>query len=361
MSAKNNVARVRPGTTDGTLNADGSKKKIGGRFEVRVRSDANLNKKVWADDNPEGGFKNGALLTVTMKIVREYASRLGLSTEDTQDVAQEVLLSVLETQTRRVNEQIEKGVDEKEAHWAITGGYVRTVAKSFTGRRVDAHKRHEDSRALKMLTADIERIESAEGRHLEKWERDQLKQDILDNWHDPRHKPNANFDEPPQVVSADAMGAAFAQSQPGVEDTVIEGASAAHRLVDRVEERQVEADEARLEVWNSLVEETGAPAAHKGLLTGTAAAAAKSAIGGNVRKVAEKVLNGTARPSELGHFFAPFGALTKSQAYAVAETVFSRPTMGALMWDAAVDYANRDYTGPAKKTPTARKRVAAKA
>jgi hypothetical protein len=357
MSNEKTYNRKPGGSADGGI-------KTGGRFDIKIHSEP-APIKVYEDDNPENGFEGKALLDVTYKIVKEYALRLNLDREETDDVAQEVLLSVLATQSNKVQKQIEAGVPEKEAHWAINGGYIRHAAKAFAGRRVDVHKRHEDSKALKMLREQAETIEAVEGRHLDASELRDLAASIRDNWHDPRHKPAENFYLPPVVVSSDAMGDAFAQSQAGVYDTVIEGSADGHDLADLVENKALSPDDARRQLWNSMRAETYAPAAVEGLLTGAQATRFEGTVGKKpaaVAIVAQHVFDGTATPAQADAFFAPFGALTEQEKLSVSAAIADRGEFGGHMWLSALDLANRDYNAKtANRLPKSTRRATAAA
>lgn len=298
-----------------------------GRFDIKINSAATVDIKQYADDNPADGFHGAALLQLSTRIVREYSSRLNLSKHDTEDIIQETVMSALHTRKRQGK--------------PITGGYVRTIAKALVSRRMDTHKRHEDSKAFAMLKAEIEFIESVEGRHLTKAEIDEIADRIREDWHDPRHKPSKGFQNAPQVLSSDAMGAAFAALQPAAANAAPEGSKAAHDLVDAFEENEIDGETLRLKAWNSLIEDTGAPAVYENVNSASVAQSARTTIGKRAEKIAARWEDGAATEEETKALFAPFGRLTRDQQSAVARTISERPKFGQVLWESALDFSTQ--------------------
>ncbi|MBT2550488.1 hypothetical protein [Arthrobacter sp. ISL-65] len=99
---------------------------------------------------------------------------------DKDDIAQETMLRTLEALNR--GRQI---TDFKQM--------VTSTAANVTVRATETVFRAEDRKAYRIFETQREAIEAKSERPMTQREKDELARKVLDEWHDPRHKPSKDF------------------------------------------------------------------------------------------------------------------------------------------------------------------------
>jgi hypothetical protein len=306
----------------------------GGQFAGIDRPDADisLSDVTSADTKPaRKNLTDAELLAQSRVLARVAASKAGLNRWDAEDVAQDVVMSVLYTQSR-TNEPIE-------------GGLLRHAARALVSRRMDTHQNHTDSTAYAQWKRDVEQMEAESGRHLTAAELDAYADEVRERWYDPRHRPTRGFQHETKVVSTDAMGATFVH--PTADVYKAEGSDKAHTIADQIESGEIDKADARRRLWNVLADDKGVPEAIEGSVTESRArrfvkdvpdayATATAFLDGEINSVAGK--------DQLTAFFAPFGTdLSLQEKTAVAKLISSRPKVGHQLWRSAIDFSNARY------------------
>lgn len=99
---------------------------------------------------------------------------------DRDDIAQETILRTLEA--------LDKGRKITDFKQMVT-----STAANVTVRATETVFRAEDRKAYRIFEAQREATEAKSGRPMTQREKDDLAQTVLDEWHDPRHKPSKDF------------------------------------------------------------------------------------------------------------------------------------------------------------------------
>lgn len=269
------------------------------------------------------GLSDREILDQSIKIARTAAFRVGLSKEDADDIAQDTVYSVLMMKSRNGGQPVK-------------GGLIRVSANALVSRRVDTHKRHEDSKAFARWKRQADKLQNDLGRHLTTKELDELAVQIREDWENPRHRPSTGFQYETKVVSSDALGAAFGDTLANPEIRRAAGSEDAHYLADQLDNKKVSVAEVRNQVWNLIADDLDVAPAIIGATTVDDAKAlrrVKSAV-----DVAEAFKQGIESP-EVDALFLPFGPLTPRQKGAIANAIVARPKVGHKLWLAARDFS----------------------
>lgn len=313
-----------------TLNRQPQGIPIGGQFASTTKNEAEVSLGSTVDDLGLSTHEIQEIVSTAQALANRFAYRYNFSSQDAEDIAQETIHSVLKTRKRNPGAR-------------ITGGLIHTAARAIASRSVDGAIRHEDSTALARLKAEIEQAEHQLERHLSSKEIDSMAARIRDNWHDPRHKPSVGFQNLTVVVSSDAMGLAFSDTQPTAVNYEPEGSSVAHELADQVESGEVSKTEARRRLWNTIHDDGNVPAAVPGSVSSSHARKHADLIK-DALDTADRYIDGHASDEEVDALFAPFGQTSAAQRYAIADSIVSRPSVGHQLWRSALDFSNKRFT-----------------
>lgn len=320
------------GMTTATPLRQKSGQPIGGQFATQERPDADF---ALADHRPEsGGLSNREILSTSIELARISAHRVGLSREDTEDIAQETVLSVLVTRSKNGGQPVD-------------GGLIRVVSRALVSRRVDTHRRHEDSRAFARWKLESERIQAERGSALSERELNDLAAQIREKWENPRHRPSVGFQHETKFVSSDAMGAAYGDTMANPVHYSATGAVAAHNLADQLEAGEMKKDEAKRRLWNALSEDTGTVVAVEGSLEPKVVRAHIKTVAGDAVSVARAWAAGDADAAQTTALFAPFGRTTDDEKHAIAIAITSRPSTGHRLWESAIEFSNTKHVAAA--------------
>ncbi len=269
------------------------------------------------------------LVADTQRLVGQEVARMGMPYQLVDEVAGETLAAVYAAAASKRN---------KGEETLIHGGFIRAIARKQLAMKVDPHKRHESSKALRIWKERTAKLEAELGRSLTKAEGDSLADDIRTNWDDPKHRPIVNFHRPIMETSIDGANEENPRQFAAEAQPEREGSERAHALADLVEEKDLTKSQARRQLWNVFAGEDGAPEARPGRLTSHTVRKAKTTITDAV-EAAHQWQNGALTDQEAASLFAPFGDLNRAEQYAVANTILARPAYGHRMWTGAVDFA----------------------
>jgi hypothetical protein len=292
---------------------------VGGQFSSIDRAEGQVQLVL----NP-ASLTGQEIMEQSLALAKAAGFRSGLSDQDIEDVSQETALSVLKTQSRN-----------KDA--IITGGLLRVASQALVSRLVDSHVRHEDSAALTVWKSRSSELEQELGRSLTPLELDQMAVDIRANWHNPRHKPRVGFQHQSRFVSTEAMGAMFTDTYAGGPEKV-QDSGYLREIADSLEDEGSNRESVRLQMWNIMSREHGAPRVALAGMTVRAAARHKRTVGDAVT-ASEKFIDGELSVDAEASLFAPFGTITGREKRRVASIIVARPNVGDKLWRSAMDLA----------------------
>lgn len=266
------------------------------------------------------------------------------------DIAQETILRTLEALNRG-----NKITDFKQ--------FVSSTAANVTVRATETVFRAEDRRAYRIFESQREAIEGEIGRPMTQREKDALETKVLDEWHDPRHKPSKDFriartfdrslDAPINrgngVDAGQSLGSMLAD--PESDGHVIKPGSYMDRAHTAMEETGAahKAEMKRL-AWNAIAEDTGVPLSNPGSLSQRQVTKHRGVLTEHKNSVlrackAWSVGNDGENTEAL---FAPFGELGFEDQEKVVDMLERFEGQGEgraqAMWESAMAIANNKHT-----------------
>lgn len=130
------------------------------------------------------------ILSEARKATAAYSRRMGLTLDERETALSETLID---------------SVDSMNKKGKIDGALVNHISKMVVIRQIGHRTGNytgSNSAAWKMYLARVEKAEGSDGsRVVTDRERDEIADDIIDNWHDPKHKPTQGFHRPTELVS----------------------------------------------------------------------------------------------------------------------------------------------------------------
>lgn len=267
---------------------------------------------------------------------------------DTDDIAQETMLRTLEALNRGNNI-----ADIKQ--------FVTSTAANVTVRSTETVFRAEDRRAYREFEAKRTAAENVLERSLTQREQDALAQQVLDEWHDPRHKPSKDF----RIArtfdrSLDAPYGADGGAESNLGATLVNPDSSGHYIkpgsyMDQAHtamETTGAANKAEMKrlAWNAFAENTGVPMSNPGSLSQRQVTKHRGVIASH----AEGVM-GACKDWSQGNdgeateaLFAPFGDMGFEDQEKVVDMLERFEAKGEgraqTMWESAMAIANNKHT-----------------
>ncbi|MET1087128.1 MAG: hypothetical protein ABWY04_08405 [Arthrobacter sp.] len=278
----------------------------------------------------------------------KYNQKGKSQTWDTDDIAQETMLRVLK--------EVNSGkpiTDFKQL--------VNSVAANVTVRATANKFSAEDRRAYRIFDAARQEFEATEGRTMTQREEDALAQKVLDEWHDPRHKPSKDFRTPHTVDTS--LDRTFNEGD-GVESTLgatlVNPASSGHYIEpDSYMDKAFSALEetgaahkaaAKRMAWNAIAERAEVPMAREGSLSQrqvTNLRKVMSAHKGGVMQAVQDWSDAKDNPATEA-LFAPFGPLSADGQMKVVDMLELLSTSYGAdkaddMWANALAFSNNKH------------------
>lgn len=325
--------------------------RTGGRFAAGARGEAGIVLGSSEGENTQlSEFIDASELTRisydSASYWQVFYNQAGKSNDkDLDDLAQATIVSFLE----RVN----KGTPIADRRQMIN-----SIAANQTVRATSNVFRAEDRRAYREFTKKKEALEGVLNRSLTQVEQDEVAQQVLNEWHDPRHKPSKDF-RTPHTVDA-SLDRTFGDGD-GVESTLgatlvnpensghyIEPNSFMDRAHNAMEETGAahKAEMKRLG-YNALAEGTGTPLAIEASLSQRQVTKHRNAmkdLGGGVVEACKLWSLGEDSEAVNAALFAPFGDLDIQDQNKVV-TFFEG--LGGVraqgMWESAISFANTKH------------------
>ncbi|MCU6479095.1 hypothetical protein [Arthrobacter sp. A2-55] len=275
---------------------------------------------------------------------RRYNQKDKSNTVDLDDIAQETLL--------RVITELGKGKDVRNFKQLVS-----SIAANVTVRATENVFRAEDRVAWRIFEEKRTAMEHRENRSLTPSEIKALEQEVLDEWHDPRHKPSKEFmiartvdrslDTPfgeGEGVEATLGGRLVSEVES--EDHVDPDSYTAQALAAIQEKGAKNKSRARRLAWNALAESAGTPLAQPGILTMRQVSTHREAIAdhdGGVLGACKDWSNGLDSTATEA-LFAPFGDLDEDDQEKVVDVLERLGDARAdQMWTSALAYSNVKY------------------
>ena len=235
---------------------------------------------------------------------------------------------------------------------------VNSIAANVTVRFTQNKFRAEDRRAYREFTKKCDALSLQVGRSLTQIEEDALAQQVLDEWHDPRHKPSKDF-RTPHTIDA-SLDRTFGDGD-GVESTL--GATLvapestgnyiqpgsymdqAFTLLDMKGAANKAA--AKRMGWNAIAEAGGIPLSREGSLSQRSVTTLRGVMddheGGVLKAARDWSLGNDNAATEA--LFAPFGDLDFEQQEKVIDLIERLDDKADDMWRGALAYANNKHAG----------------
>ncbi|MCC3299471.1 hypothetical protein [Arthrobacter caoxuetaonis] len=327
-AGKTNFARVPQGVP------------AGGQFAATAHAESPLSLAL------ENFAPSETILQQAYKSSRYWADRYGLNRKsnvvEVDDVAQEALV--------RMFENVSRDVEIKDWKKYMTG-----MASNVAGSSTETFYRHENRVAYRLFEERCQEIINREQRMPTTAEENAIEKDILDNWHDPRHKPGKNFriaftvERSLDATSNEDMSGSFADTLAAVEQTRnVPVDSYMDRAFDALDEKGVASKaKARRLVWNALAEGTGVPLSREGSLSQrhvTRYRAVMNKHEGGIMAACNDWAHGNDNEATEA-LFAPFGADLDVEGQEKVVDMLER--LGAEkalpMWESAISYANNKH------------------
>lgn len=260
---------------------------------------------------------------------------------DEDDVAQEALLAVLE---RQANGHV---VDDPK-------GYMHRCARSVAQRAGNEAVRQENRKALRMFNQASDQRAGELGRRLTRAEEDQIATSIRDSWHDPRHKPSADFRRYAGQMEVSIHASETQDTyllpnsvlgQPGEENTFeIRPGTFTDRAFDAAEGFDGDLRHAKRLLWNALAEHSEeTPLVQQGTLSQRKVTAMRAKMNTQPHGVLGAIdawENGQHGPAT-DALFAPWGTDCPPEAQQAVVTQIRRfPERADALWNSAMQLAN---------------------
>lgn len=270
-----------------------------------------------------------------------------------EDVAQETMIRVLE--------HVKKGN-------AVTDfrQLVNSTAANITVRATENVFRAEDRKAYRIFTDQRTSAEHLLNRSLTQQEQDKIAQKVLDEWHDPRHKPSKDFRTPRTIdtsldknyMGEDSDGRTLGSSLAAPESTghYIEPDSYMDRAHTALETTgAAHKAEARRLAWNAIAERADVPLAQASSLSQRQVTKHRTAMGAYSKTDEGKDRDPVVAACEdwsnnrdneaTEAMFAPFGELGVMDQEKVVE-MFERFGEGRaqVMWESAIGFSNNKHS-----------------
>lgn len=276
---------------------------------------------------------------------QHYGQKGKSNTMDLDDLAQETILNVLE--------RVAKGASITDRRQLIN-----SIAANQTVRATSNVFRAEDRRAYRQYAEKVEGLEGVLNRSLTQVEKDSVAQQVLDEWHDPRHKPSKDF-RTPHTVDA-SLDRTFGEGE-GVESTLgatlVNPASSGHYVepdsfMDRAHTAMEETGAAhKAEMkrlgYNAFAQGTGVPLAQEASLSQRQVTKHRNAVkelGGGIGEACRAWSKGTETEAVNAALFAPFGDLEITEQEKVVnflERFGDERAQG--IWESAMSFANTKH------------------
>lgn len=239
---------------------------------------------------------------------------------------------------------------------------VTSTAANVTVRATETVFRAEDRKAYRIFEAQREAIETETGRQMTNREKDDLAQKVLDEWHDPRHKPSKDF----RIArtfdrSLDAPHGADGGVESTLGATLVNPEQSGHYIqpgsyMDRAHNAMEEtgaahkAEMKRL-AWNAIAEGTQVPMSNPGSLSQRQVTKHRGVIngleGGIMGACRDWSTNGEATEAT-DALFAPFGELGFEDQESVVTMLEGFEARGEgvaqTMWESAMAIANNKHS-----------------
>ena len=322
---------------------------VGGQFATAVRTEPDIVLDPSATSHADEAIlelSERELLAAARQSVRTHAFKQGVRFVGEDDMVQDTVAEVLASKRR--NGQV-----------VVTRPYVNAVGANIVAQAARGTLRQEDRKAIGIFNRKVAELQAEMGRGLTGAEKDQLAAQIRNDWHDPRHRPSADFvalaavrrlslDAPvssrqPTCTSltlGDSLAeTGFGATALGSDDLSVEpGTLAAAVLSGEANDKVKNQGNA----WNILASVSGAPEAVEHSVTPRNATAARVKIGdaGGVTATARSWLNGETSPAT-DALFAPFGGPDEGGRDEIAQTLIARGAYAELLWNSALVTASR--------------------
>lgn len=285
------------------------------------------------------------LIEVTRAAVRHAAMRSDLPFVGEDDMVQETLANIWKNRQA----QIEAGKPS-----VINVTYVYKLARGTVAIAARGAARQEDVAAMKVLSRRRSEFEDEHKRAMTPQEVDDLAAEIRLTWHDPRHKPSADF------IDKTRRNREVSFEQPVGDGDRTFGDS----LVDRAYEEDSRAFDpdsdaakvltgsadlrrARAEAWALMSRVVGGPEPVQGSLTDTVSRRVRTTVeeAGGALEVARAWSEDGRHDDTTDSLFAPFGALDGTGREQAADMLLDNPAYADELWSSAVGMATRRKAG----------------
>lgn len=269
-----------------------------------------------------------------------YGQKNKSVTVDLDDIAQETVLRVLEAQQKG------RAIDNQRQ-------FINSTAANVTVRSTSNVFQAENRRAYREFEEKRTAMEQRENRSLTQVEQDEIAQGVLDNWHDPRHKPSKDFRTPHTIhTSLDktigdgdmTLGSGLVAPEssnnyvkPGSfmdqAETHLDAKGSAHKA------------EAKRLAWNAVAERADIPVVESGTLSQRQVTKYRAALKNNGVADAYRGWSNGVDDQQTEALFAPFGDLNiRDQEKVVSLLERFDDDRAQVMWESAVGYANNKHT-----------------
>lgn len=326
---------------------------VGGQFATATRAESATVLLDPSDashaDQAIAELSEAELIAAARQSVRTHAYRQGVRFVGEDDMVQETIEKVL--QYKRNNEQV-----------IITRPYVHTVGAGIVAQAARGRLRAEDRKAIGIFNRRKGELEEEMGRPLTPTEQDQLAAQIRESWHDPRHRPSADFVALAQVrvLSLDATVGSEDEGGRSLADTLSNDARLSTSMADAddlavdpdtmagqvLSGARADRNQNRVDAWDIYAEMKDLPTAQAKAVSPRHATAhrARVADAGGVCAAARTWLSGEDSPATEA-LFAPFGALDMTARDQVAEALLERSPYAEELWAAAMAKSSRRRPG----------------
>ena len=302
---------------------------VGGQFAAHNRDDAAVGLTAPRRINAATELTGAEALRIARMQAGNAGSWRGGTVVETDDIAQDAIVSVLITVRNAGGFGLNPGVLTAAARSAISRSFQDTV-----------QLHHDDLKALRLFDTQRESVEQFQGRHLTDDELDGLAADIREDWPNPRHRPTVGFNRR-RVTTASVDEDPSLLADVADQSNEMAPTSAGDDLADALDDGRVTKAEARLRLWNALADSNDIPLVARSSMTEREIKAVKQAMkdSGGVEALVQAHLAGNT--SENSALFAPFGLTTTRARDRIAEFLLERPAVADRLWASALAGAER--------------------
>ncbi|MPV51033.1 hypothetical protein GCG21_13660 [Pseudactinotalea sp. HY160] len=237
----------------------------------------------------------------------------------------------------------------------VNTGYARGYLAGLVSRGVQAMREGKDPsdhlkvnsahmKAFNIYAAQADTLEAELGRPLMWHERDNLAEQVRDEWPDQRHRPSVGFHRPMHAQSTDAEEFnPAASSTASAEELYFDSLAAGGEDTERVFSAPKRGGGGRKYGWNAMCEVRGIPKAANGFLNNRQVAYCKE----HVPETNDAVLDALQEWESGGHsertesLFRPFGAASQSHRAQIADLMRDMPDSASQFYTLALAGATK--------------------